>query len=178
MEQFNTTNPPVVQPAPVAPAAPGSALLKVSGILMIIFGSIGIITSLVVKLGMAVGEAITTSEPQVSSALGSLNTGSTFQILSAVLTLVAGILAVVLRNKIGKAMPVIIFSGLVILLTLISQIMWVSGVNSLKDALATIDDVTFKAPSFGFTNILAILSSVALPVLAIIGGLKNQSAKR
>lgn len=79
--------------------AKGAGFLKVTGILMIIFGALSIIVSIIAALGVAA--LLLISDGAVSSTL--LYTAVALLIVSAVAELVAGIIGVVNCKKPEKA---------------------------------------------------------------------------
>lgn len=151
---------------------PGTGLMKVSGILMIIFGALGFIFSLVGRAAIAVLEMVVSqaTDQSVVDAFSKYSLASTLSIVLGLLTLVTGILAVVLCRKLAKGMPALIFSVLVIVLLVVTNFINMSAVNTLNEALQT------GLNSFGFSAILSLLSGIVLPLLVIIGVMKNKKA--
>ncbi len=166
---------------------PGTTLMKVSGILMIIFGAIGTLLQLISSAGISmVSASIQVFADQgmdkelegITALLGGISSAYLIATVASVVTLVTGILAVVLCRKLDKGMPALIFAAIAIVLTLVFNIYFFSTVgkiaefsrmNSTFESLET----SFK---FGFSNILSILASIVLPVLVILGVIKNKKA--
>ena len=148
-----------VQPAPAK--APGSTILKVVGILMIIFGALSLIIGLaagaVVGATSALADELGVTDAETTSALGSAGAYTAVLIVCAIVEFVAGIVGVALNNKPAKAVVCLVFGCLTIIVALVSFIMGiVSGATA--------------------TNIISGLVGFVLPVLYFIGALKNKKA--
>lgn len=130
--------------------AKGAGFLKVTGILMIIFGAIALILSIVAILGIAALAYVSNGE--ISSGL--LYTAGILTLVSAVAEFVTGIVGVVNSKRPEKAMTCMVWAIIVIVLNVVGSILTVVGGSSF--------------PVFSF-----ILSAV-LPVLFIIGAAKNK----
>ena len=128
----------------------GAGFLKVTGILMIIFGALSIILGIIAALGIAAFVYI--SDGAVSSAL--LYTAVTLLIVSAVAELVAGIIGVVNCKKPEKA-------GTCIAWGIIVAVLCVAGT-----ILKTVGGSSF--------SVFSLKSGLALPVLYIIGAVFNK----
>ena len=125
-------------------------LLKVTGILMIISGGIGIFVGIFTMIGLSVfTEAI-----DVEMSIGVLVLATILTIGGAIVNITTGILGVVNASKPEKAMICIIFGVLALALVLLTNIIdFVSG--------------------SGF-NVKSLLRGVLLPVLFIMGAYQNQ----
>lgn len=132
--------------------AKGSGFLKVTGILMIIFGSIALIVSIVAILGIAALAYISSGE--MSSAL--LYTAGILSLISAVAEFVTGILGVKNCKRPEKAGTCIAWGIIVIVLSVAGSILTVVGGDSF--------------PVFSF------LLGMVMPVLFIIGAVKNKKS--
>ena len=132
--------------------AKGSGFLKVTGILMIIFGSIAIILGIVAIAGIAALAYI--SDGELSSGL--LYTAGIFTLVSAVAEFVTGIIGVKNCKRPEKAGVCIGWGVVVIIMDIIGSILTVVGGSSF--------------PVFSF------LLGLVIPVLFIIGAVKNKSA--
>ncbi|MGN0601869.1 MAG: hypothetical protein ACI4I7_04085 [Oscillospiraceae bacterium] len=132
--------------------AKGSGFLKVTGILMIIFGSIALIVSIVAILGIAALAYISSGE--MSSAL--LYTAGVLSLISAVAEFVTGILGVKNCKRPEKAGTCIAWGIIVIVLSVAGSILTVVGGDSF--------------PVFSF------LLGLVMPVLFIIGAVKNKKS--
>ena len=151
--------------------AQGKTFLKVTGILMIIGGAISTIVALIAIFGSAVinevGAELGEAEAEIVSELGSnvataigsvLMTASIIWLVSAVLELVAGIIGCANANKPEKAVLCMVFGIIVAVIAIVSIVM--SIING-----AGIVDV-----------IVSIICSLVIPVLYIIGAIKNKES--
>lgn len=123
--------------------APGKGLLKVSGILLIIFAAISIV---ILVFGMIAAASL-------GGALGAAVGGIVFVLglVSAAFSLIMGILGVKYANVPAKATVCMVFAIIAIVLQLISLIS-------------------------GDANVISALIGLVLPVLYLIGALKNKQA--
>lgn len=121
--------------------APGKGLLKVSGILLIIFAAISIV---ILVFGMIAAASL-------GGALGAAVGGIVFVLgmVSAAFSLIMGILGVKYANVPAKATVCMVFAIIAIVLQLISLIS-------------------------GDANVISALIGLVLPVLYLIGALKNK----
>lgn len=122
--------------------------LKVTGILMIIGGGLGIILGIiavgVVGVAMAIGEAS-----------GLTMFGSILVLVSAVVSLIAGIIGVKNASKPEKAQTCIVFGILTAVFAVLGSALSMAG-----------------GSSFNFTSFLI---GLVLPVLYLIGAYQNKS---
>jgi len=123
-------------------------LLKVTGILMIIFGGIGIILALLAFLGAGV---IAQADQDLA---GLVIVGSVLLLVSAAIQLIAGVLGVKNHNKPHKANVCLIFAVIVMVLALVGII---------------IDVISMGVTSGIF---FSVIIGFAIPVLYLIGSLK------
>lgn len=130
--------------------AKGAGFLKVTGILMIIFGALSIIVSIIAAIGVAA--LLLISDGAVSSTL--LYTAVTLLIVSAVAELVAGIIGVVNCKKPEKA-------GTCIAWGIIVAVFCVAG-------------TILQSVGGGSFSVFSLISGLALPVLYIIGAVLNE----
>lgn len=123
--------------------APGKGLLKVSGILLIIFAAISIV---ILVFGMIAAASL-------GGALGAAVGGIVLVLglVSSVFSLIMGILGVKYANVPAKATVCMVFAIIAIALQLISLVS-------------------------GDANIISALIGLVLPVLYLIGALKNKQA--
>ena len=128
----------------------GTGFLKVTGILMIIFGALSIIVSIIAAIGVAA--LLLISDGAVSSTL--LYTAVTLLIVSAVAELVAGIIGVVNCKKPEKA-------GTCIAWGIIVAVFCVAG-------------TILQSVGGGSFSVFSLISGLALPVLYIIGAVLNE----
>lgn len=126
----------------------GSKFLKVTGILMIIFGSIALIIAIMALLGLGVLEAI-------GAPMGLLWASGIIALLGAVAEFVAGIIGVVNWNKPNKANTCIGWGIAVAAMCVISNIF------------------TLIVYPENF-NVFSLLTGLVIPVLYLIGAFKNK----
>ncbi|NLE90644.1 MAG: hypothetical protein GX602_06930 [Dehalococcoidales bacterium] len=124
--------------------------LKVTGILMIIGGAIGIIVGIIAVLGVGVMVFALGEEAN----LGLLTWSAVLALVSAVVSLVAGILGVSSASKPEKSMRCIVFGILTAALAVLGSILNVAGGNSF--------------------NVFNLVIGLVLPVLYLIGAFQNK----
>ncbi len=123
--------------------APGKGLLKVSGILLIIFAAISIVMLVFGMIAAAtLGGALGAAVGGIVLVLG---------LVSAAFSLIMGILGVKYANVPAKATVCMVFAIIAIVLQLISLVS-------------------------GDANVISALIGLILPVLYLIGALKNKQA--
>ena len=132
--------------------AKGSGFLKVTGILMIIGGALSIILYIIAIIGIAA--LVYLSEGELSSGL--LYTAGVLGLVSAVVQLIAGIIGVKNCKKPEKAKTCIVWGILVIAICVIGSILNVVGGSDF--------------------SVSSLLIGLVLPVLYIIGAVKNKAA--
>lgn len=126
----------------------GRKFLKVTGILMIIGGAFGIIGGIVAMIGSGALAAV------LETSAGGLMLASALILASAVFQLIAGIMGVKNCDKPEKAQSCIVIGVIVAILS-------VAG-NVISNILGS---------SF---NILSYATGLIIPVLYIIGAVKNK----
>ena len=126
----------------------GRKFLKVTGILMIIGGAFGIIGGIVAMIGAGALAAV------LETSAGGLMLASALILASAVFQLIAGIMGVKNCDKPEKARSCLVMGVIVAILS-------VSG-NIISNILGS---------SF---NILSYATGLIIPVLYIIGAVKNK----
>ena len=126
----------------------GRKFLKVTGILMIIGGAFGIIGGIVAMIGVGALAAV------LETSAGGLMLASALILASAVFQLIAGIMGVKNCDKPEKAQSCLVMGVIVAILS-------VSG-NVISNILGS---------SF---NILSYATGLIIPVLYIIGAVKNK----
>ena len=126
----------------------GRKFLKVTGILMIIGGAFGIIGGIVAMIGAGALAAV------LETSAGGLMLASALILASAVFQLIAGIMGVKNCDKPEKAQSCLVMGVLVAILS-------VAG-NIISNVLGS---------SF---NILSYATGLVIPVLYIIGAVKNK----
>lgn len=126
----------------------GRKFLKVTGILMIIGGGFGIIGGILAMLGAGALAAV------LETSAGGLMLASVLILASAVFQLIAGIMGVKNCNKPEKAQSCLVMGVIVAILS-------VSG-NIVSNVLGS---------SF---NIMSYATGLIIPVLYIIGAVKNK----
>ena len=127
--------------------APGKGFLKVTGILMVIFGAISIITAIA---GIACSAAIMSQGGDATTIGGALILGVILACLGGILEFIAGIFGIKNCDKPEKSNVCLVFAIIILALNLISNIIG------------------------GFTW-LSIFGYV-LPILYLIGAIKNKQA--
>ena len=126
----------------------GRKLLKVTGILMIIGGAFGIIGGIVAMIGAGALAAV------LETSAGGLMLASALILASAVFQLIAGIMGVKNCDKPEKAQSCLVMGVIVAILS-------VAG-NVISNVLGS---------DF---NILSYATGLIIPVLYIIGAVKNK----
>ena len=126
----------------------GRKFLKVTGILMIIGGAFGIIGGIVAMIGAGALAAV------LETSAGGLMLASALILASAVFQLIAGIMGVKNCDKPEKAQSCLVMGVIV-------EILSVAG-NVISNILGS---------SF---NILSYATGLIIPVLYIIGAVKNK----
>ena len=126
----------------------GRKFLKVTGILMIIGGAFGIIGGIVAMIGAGALAAV------LETSAGGLMLASALILASAVFQLIAGIMGVKNCDKPEKAQSCLVMGVIVAILS-------VSG-NIISNVLGS---------NF---NILSYATGLIIPVLYIIGAVKNK----
>ncbi|HZJ56936.1 MAG TPA: hypothetical protein VFD89_01710 [Clostridia bacterium] len=132
-------------------ARESNKFLKVTGILMIIGGSFGVIFGIIAVIGVGAAAALLGSEAK----MGLLVLSSVLVLIGGIISLVAGIIGVKNAAIPEKAQTCIVFG---ILAAAVSV-----GGNLLKVA------------GGGKFNFLGILTGLVLPVLYLIGAYQNKS---
>ena len=131
----------------------GSNFLKVCGILMIIGGALGIIISLIALLGVAALVALAADSGTVINS-GLLTFSCLLSLCSAVIELVTGIIGVKNCNKPEKATTCMVWGIIVAVLSVLGQVLSVASGSQF--------------------NVLSLALGLVLPVLFIIGAVKNK----
>lgn len=126
----------------------GSKFLKVTGILMIIFGAIALVVAIIALLGFGVLEAI-------GAPMGLLWASGIISLAGAVAEFVAGIIGVKNWNKPEKASTCIGWGISVAAMCIISNTFTLIGYPE----------------SF---NVFSLLTGLVIPVLYLIGAFKNK----
>lgn len=137
--------------------AKGAKFLKVTGILMIVFGAIAIVVSIITLLGIGALNAISNEfgvTSEVAKDLTMLYIAGFIALLSSVIELIAGIMGVINAEKPEKAKTCMIWGILVAVMCVVGCILTVVG-----------------GEPFPF---FSLVSGLVIPVLYIIGAYKNQ----
>jgi len=134
----------------------GSKLLKVTSILMIVFGSIALLLGIFATIGalaiLGGAVAIGTDGAELVGEL--VMAAAVAALLGAVIQFVAGIIGVKNYNKPEKATICIVFGILVALIAVVSLAFDLAG------------------GQFGLPQVFSILLSMAIPVLYLVGALQ------
>ncbi len=151
---------------------PGSKMMKVTGILMIISGALSIISSLVVKAATTLMLLLSAAyEPggDLEKASGRINSAYTIFILLGIVVLAVGIIATVQAKKPVNPIAVIVLCALVVILAIVANIVLGTGVSAATAAgVEGLNPVT--------SILISIISSAVLPILCIVGSLKKKKA--
>jgi hypothetical protein len=131
----------------------GNALLKVSGILMIIGGSIGLILGVIAVIGVGLLVRLL-QELGESANEGLLMFGAVLFLIGSIIQFVAGIVGVKNAKKPDKAMVCIVFGILTVLVSVLSTVLTMAGGGD------------FNAISLGI--------GLVLPALYLIGAFQNK----
>ncbi|MGN0470019.1 MAG: hypothetical protein ACI4GV_03790 [Acutalibacteraceae bacterium] len=140
--------------------ANGAKFLKVTGILMIVFGAIAVITSIVALLGigalnvMSDAAGVTSLINSTQYNFGMLYVAGFISLISSVLELVAGIMGVINAEKPEKAKTCMVWGIIVAVMCVVGCIFTTIGGNAF--------------PFF------SLVTGLVVPVLYIIGAYKNQ----
>ena len=128
----------------------GSKFLKVTGILMIVFGALALILSIVAAIGLAALVALELNTCQYTAAVILMLVGSIFE-------LIAGIVGVKNCNKPEKAGTCMVWGIIVIALSVLSNVLTLVG----------------NPDNFSIVN---LLTGLVIPVLYLIGAVMNKKA--
>lgn len=128
----------------------GSKFLKVTGILMIIFGALALILSIVAAIGLAALAALELNTWQYTAAVILMLVGSIFE-------MIAGIVGVKNCNKPEKAGTCMVWGIIVIALSVLSNVLTLVG----------------NPDNFSIVN---LLTGLVIPVLYLIGAVMNKKA--
>lgn len=126
----------------------GKNYLKVTGILMIIGGCIGIIGGIIALI--SVGALVTLLE----TSMGSLMLGSLLVLISSIIQFIAGIMGVRDCARPEKAQNCIVIGAMVAVLSVVGNLISVAAGN-------------------GF-NVMNMITGLILPVLYIVGAMLNK----
>ncbi len=129
-----------------------NTLLFVTGILLIIGGAIGLIGSIIALLGARVVAVMFAGQEGV----GLLVFAAVLLLISAIVSLVTGILGVVNAAKPEKANVLIVFGILTALFSVLGNILTVAGGGSF--------------------SVFSLIIGLALPVLFLVGAFQNKKA--
>ncbi len=130
----------------------GHKFLKVTGILMIIGGALSAILGIVAVLGVAALAYIASAQTEA----GMLYASTILLLISGVVELIAGIIGVINAEKPQKAKTCIVWGALVAVLSVAGTILGVAG--------------------GGDFSVFSLILGLVLPVLYIIGAVKNMQS--
>lgn len=128
----------------------GSKFLKVTGILMIVFGALALILSIVAAIGLAALAALDLNTWQYTLAVILMLVGSIFE-------LIAGIVGVKNCTKPEKAGTCMVWGIIVIAISVLSDVLTLVG----------------NPDNF---SIVSLLTGLVIPVLYLIGAVMNKKA--
>ena len=127
-----------------------NGLLKVVGILMIIFGALGMIFGLIAVIGVGALAALLGADANV----GLLTVAAILYLIGTIITFIAGIVGVKNAAKPEKAQTCIIFGILAAAFSVLGNILTMVGGGSF--------------------NAFGLLSGLVIPVLYLIGAFQNK----
>lgn len=139
--------------------APGAKMLKIVGIIMVIFGGIGVITGLMAIFGAA-AVAATWAAMGISIGVGGLVISGIVAFIASVFLLFAGIMGIKKGGDVEQAQTLKLYGIVLIALAVISTVVEI-----------------IVMPLFGPMSIVGLILSLVLPVLYIVGANKNIAAK-
>lgn len=128
----------------------GSKFLKVTGILMIVFGALALILSIVAAIGLAALVALDLDTWQYTLAV-------ILMLVSSIFELIAGIVGVKNCNKPEKAGTCMVWGIIVIALSVLSDVLTLVG----------------NPDNF---SIVSLLTGLVIPVLYLIGAVMNKKS--
>ena len=131
----------------------GEKFLKVTGILMIIGGSISILLGIIAVVGVGALAALLGEEAGDATLL---YISAAFVLISGIFELVAGIMGVKYCAKQEKAVTCLVMGIITAVLCVVGQIIGVAAGSSI--------------------NILSLILGLTLPVLYIIGAVMNKNS--
>ena len=133
----------------------GSGLLKVTGILMIIGGGIGIIASIITIAGLSVLAAFAAAGDILNVPI--LYLSGAILIVGSVAQLIARIIGVRNHNNRAKAGTCLVWGIIVAVLSVLGSILTVVGGNAFP--------------------VLSFLLGLVLPILFIVGAMQNKKSE-
>ena len=128
-----------------------STFLKVTGILMIVFGAIALIVSIIAILGIAALAAFNDGTYDMTM----LYVGGVFALISAVAEFVAGIIGVINAKLPNKANTCIVWGVIVAVMCVAGEIISMIGGSQF--------------------NVFSLICGLVIPALYIIGAVKNKA---
>lgn len=132
----------------------GSKFLKVTGILMIIFGAIALIVAIIAVAGLGLLASLAESMGE-EIPMGMLTVSAILALIGAVVQLIAGIIGVKNWAKPEKAGVCILWGIIVVALCVVSNVLTLIGYPE----------------NF---SVLSVLTGLVIPVLYLIGGFQNK----
>lgn len=133
--------------------------LKVTGILMIIGGALGIIVGIISVAGVGL---LTSLAAEVGINVGGIIFSTVLMLVGAIIELVTGIIGVKNAAKPDKAQICIVLGIIVAVVSVIGNF-WSSA------ATASITETTFSL------NVVGLITGLVLPVLFLIGAFQSKS---
>lgn len=153
---------------PMPGELPGSKMIKVIGILMIVFGAIGTVAGFIAFAGLQVLKALASQVPDLEGIMGSYNLALIISLISAIVLLVCGIMGAVNAKKPVKASGPMIFAVISLALVLIGNIMSMVLSNQLYASL--------NMPHASGSTVFSLLLGAVMPVLMIVGCIQKNKA--
>ena len=133
--------------------APGKGLLKVSGILFIVFGGISLLLGVLALAGLMMPGGAQMVEQTTGVSATTVIIGAILIVVIAAVNITAGILGVKNANKPEKAQTCFIVAVVLLVIIIVNSVISVST---------------------GQFNIVSIVIQFVLPVLYLLGAIKNK----
>jgi len=141
--------------------APGAKMLKVVGVLMAIFGAIGVITGLIAVFGASVSQVLYYEMFRVEIGVATLVVDALVGLIVAIVVLIAGIMGIKNAADVSKA-------GMLKSLGIVCAILAVIR--------AVVGFILLSALGIGAMAIVTLIFGLVLPILYILGASKNAAA--
>ena len=137
--------------------APGAKMLKVVGVLMVIFGALGIIGGIMTLPAISLTVA-TLALLGISLSAGAYTVSVLIGIVSAIVLLIAGILGIKNATDVGKAGTLKSLGILCVILTIVNSV---------------VGFIVLSALGVGAMAIVSLIFGLVLPILYVVGASKN-----
>lgn len=149
---------------------PGSKVIKVTGILMMISGALSAPANLMSKATVsAVAILLSGFNAELESAVKRIGSIYTFLILLSLLVLAVGIAATVQAGKPVNPLPLVTMCLSVTVISVVLNVMLAVAANAFAEAAGT------PISSIG-SLIVGVISSAVLPTLCVVGCFQKKKA--